>query len=299
MSLGNGTTNPYSWHSPPAQQALMQSISKIERSVGRNMRRTLRMFYAILQVKGMLTVIQEAEDNRVQNNRKVNAGKKTWLDKGRQASHGDGTQSGRQGTVASQDDDGSLEGLGDEDAEGELDDDYQYAQQPTAGQNQCDLPKENTAYGQLLAASRRPKHELHSDESDYAGPRAKKSKRTSRVQAAPVKTARKKTGPPGSRSKYQAINGIIVDLEDRKYESMIYDHGSPDMKARFDAFHYPAGRSENDAGLFQANGSRRTSSRAAAPTHFLGVDNSDEGYNEDSGSQYEGTNGDGHQGARR
>ncbi|KAL8837757.1 MAG: hypothetical protein Q9170_002408 [Blastenia crenularia] len=52
-----------------------------------------------------------------------------------QGRHGVGTQSGRQGTLASQEDDGSLGGLGDEDAEGELDEDYQYAQPPITGQN--------------------------------------------------------------------------------------------------------------------------------------------------------------------
>ncbi|KAL8716779.1 MAG: hypothetical protein Q9225_005917 [Loekoesia sp. 1 TL-2023] len=235
---------------------------------------------------------------RVQNNRKVNAGKKTWLDKGRQATHSEDAKKGRQGSLVSLEDDGFLGELGDEDAEGEIDEDYQCLPQH-ASQNQRPAAQDNNTHGPSSAPVSRPKQEPDSDDSDYIHHRAKKSKKsTSSTRRGPTNgSTRKQRAPPGSRSRYQAINGVMIDIFDRSREAMVYEQASPDLQARFTSIHYPNGRPSTNGRLFETNGSRR-SSRAAAPTTFHGAENSDEAVNGDSGSHYEGTDDDCHQGAR-
>lgn len=199
--------------------------------------------------------------------------------------------------MVSLEDDGFLGELGDEDAEGEIDDEYQCLPQH-ASQNQRTAAQENSTHGPSSAPVYRPKQELDSDESDYINRRAKKSKKTSSStrRGATNGSTRKQRAPPGSRSRYQTINGVMIDLFDRSREAMVYEQASPDLQARFTSIHYPDGRPSTNGRPSEINGSRR-SSRAAAPTTFRGAENSDEAINGDSGSHYEGTDDDCHQGA--
>ncbi|KAL9027832.1 MAG: hypothetical protein Q9196_003699 [Gyalolechia fulgens] len=258
---------------------------------------------------------------RVQNNRKVNAGKKTWLDKGRRVSHDEGTKKTLQGSPFSIDDDSFLGALGDDDAEGEIDDEYSALTLPTNNSRRT-VPQSTPT--PASAPARGYKHELDAEESDYGVNRAKKKPRqtSSSARRAPTKGNSKgnstgnskgnskgstkgntkgnmrKQRAPGSHSKYQAINGVMIDITEKRHEELVYREASPDIQDLFTKHHYPDGRPSTYDRPSETNESRR-SSRAAAPTTFRGVDNSDEITNGDSGSPYEATDDDYHQGAHR
>ncbi|KAL9002783.1 MAG: hypothetical protein Q9188_004310 [Gyalolechia gomerana] len=246
---------------------------------------------------------------RVQNNRKVNAGKKTWLDKGRRVSHDEGAKKTRQGSSVSIDDDSFLGGLGDDDAEGEIDDEYSGLPQP-ANDSRRTVPQSTPT--PASASTRGFKHELDAEESDYGATRGKKKLRqtSSSARRAPPKGNTKgnsrgntkgnmrRPRAPGSHSKYQAINGVMIDITEKRHEELVYREASPDIQDLFTRHHYPNGRPSTNDGPSEINESRR-SSRAAAPTSFRGVDNSHEIVNGDSGSPYEATDDDYHQAAHR
>ncbi|KAL8904006.1 MAG: hypothetical protein Q9207_003553 [Kuettlingeria erythrocarpa] len=243
----------------------------------------------------------ETATSRVTNNRKVNAGKKNFLNIGKQTAQtgqGNNTRSNaRGGGCISPGDDSVFGGMDDEDAEGEFDNDYQYFPENVANTYRA-LPAIGSMPRQASGSARPRKRELEDEESDYATGRAKKAKRTtaaSRRTSAKGKgsTSKKQRHPEGYRSKYQAIrkNGTdtLIDLGDIKNEQLVMELGNPQQQARFESIHYPKGRPSG------GNGSRR-SSRAAAPTSFHGLNNSDEIENDEAGSQYEGTDDGHHQG---
>ncbi|KAL9597667.1 MAG: hypothetical protein Q9219_004994 [cf. Caloplaca sp. 3 TL-2023] len=229
---------------------------------------------------------------RVVNNRKVNAGKKTWLDEGRRATRGEG-QKGRQGSSMSLDEDNPFAGLNDEDAEGENDDEYPYLQENIDARN-ASANQQTPVYGPSIS-TRRLKREEDFGDPDF------QEKGRKRPRRAVSGAAKKQSAPQGSRSKYQAINGIMVDLNDKSREALIYAAASPEIQDRYTAIHYPGGRPPTSNGPIQSSGEplqptgSRRSSRAAAPTTFRGADNSATG---DSGSPYDGTDDECHQGAR-
>ncbi|KAL8938014.1 MAG: hypothetical protein Q9216_004123 [Gyalolechia sp. 2 TL-2023] len=242
---------------------------------------------------------------RVQNNRKVNAGKKTWLDKGRRVSHDEGAKKLRHGSSVSIDDDSFLGGLGEEDAEGEIDDEYSNLPQPSSI-NRRTMPQNTPT--PASASTRGLKHELDADESDYGATHGKKrSKQTSSGarRALPKGNTRgipkgnmRRPRAPGNISKYQAINGVMIDITEKRHEELVYREASPDIQDLFTRHHYPNGRPSTNDKPSKTNESRRTS-RAAAPTTFRGVENSDDIANGDSASPYEATDDDYHQGAHR
>lgn len=226
------------------------------------------------------------------NNRKVNSAKKNYYEKGRQATTEPSGSRGHRASSLSPEDDGTFGPLMDEDAEGELDEEYQVLQdQPnnhylTASQLGSTLP-------QASGLARSYKHEIQDEDSDYAVGRGKKSRRTtSGARRAPANgNTKKQRRPPGSRSNYQVVGeGLMIDVRDKKFERAVMEQGSPGVQAQFNAIHYPNGR-PTDAGA------SRRSSRAAAPTTFRGVSNSDEVGNDESGSHYEGTEDEHHQAA--
>ena len=225
---------------------------------------------------------------RVQNNRKVNAGKKTVLDKGRRVSYNEDTRKGRQDSFGSLDQETFLEDLGDEDAEGEIDEDYLLV---SGGMNNSHRATTQSTPSRSSVPAHGLKHEQGDEDSDYIDTRGKKKSRRATTGTRRIPTngiAKNQRAPPGSRSRYQAINGRMVDLKDKSQEARIYAEASPEIQARFNAYHYPDGRPS------ESNHSRR-SSRAAAPTTFRGADNSEDMEMEDSGSPYEGTDDDFHQ----
>ncbi|KAL8931043.1 MAG: hypothetical protein Q9208_000145 [Pyrenodesmia sp. 3 TL-2023] len=238
----------------------------------------------------------ETATSRVTNNRKVNAGKKNFLNIGKQTAQtgqGNNARSNARGaSCISPGDDSVFGDMDDEDAEGELDNDYQYFPENIA--NTYRAPRQlGSMPRQAPVPVRRRKRELEDEESDYPTGRPKKAKRTSataRRATAKEKSSniKKQRHPEGYRSKYQAIhkNGVatIVDLGDIKNEQTVMELGNPHQQARFISIHYPNGRPS------EANGSRR-SSRAAAPTSFQGLNNSDEIENDEAGSQYEDNEG--------
>ncbi|KAI4229546.1 MAG: hypothetical protein L6R36_000810 [Xanthoria steineri] len=195
---------------------------------------------------------------RVQNNRKVNAGKKSYLDKGRRAVHGGPARSARHGSSAStqrraedSDEEGHPYGdlhdgnglapflgeMGDEDAEGELDEEYL---NPTANASADRvLP---TSQGTTPA--RRPKRELeHDDSDDEYGSRAKKPRRsTAKTYPTAPKRHIKNPRRPGDRSKFQVVNGKMIELEDKKNEELVYAHASAHVRELYNKIHYPNGR---------------------------------------------------------
>ncbi|KAL8732529.1 MAG: hypothetical protein Q9166_002743 [cf. Caloplaca sp. 2 TL-2023] len=241
---------------------------------------------------------------RVQNNRKVNAGKKQYLDHGRSVVNGN---TGRRGSSAStqyraedtDDDDkyggayagfgnASLGDVGDEDAEGDVDEGYINATAPI-GVDQF------TAASPDSAAVRRPKPKLDADDSDYNGGRVKRSRRTLGKEY-PVAPKRRIKNPrrPGYNSKMQVVGDRIVDLEVKAEEDFVYSHGDERAQEIFTKIHYPNGRPSPrsrryaNGQSFSAGGnhqntepssasSSRRVSRAAAPTSFIGQDDSDEG----------------------
>ncbi|KAI4089007.1 MAG: hypothetical protein LQ344_005668 [Seirophora lacunosa] len=214
---------------------------------------------------------------RVTNNRKVNASKKTLFDKGKSVARNGSDNKRRRARSVSPEDEGSIAEFGDEDAEGELDEDYGYLPERT-GSNYRVATQARPASG----SARGYKREREDEDSDYAGGRAKKPRRTARRGPANG-SSRKQRQPKGSRSKYQPVligdRETMVDVGDLKYEPTILTYGSPEMQARFIALHYPNGRKS------ELSGSQR-SSRAAAPTTFRGLSNSDEVGNDESGSHY-------------
>ncbi|KAI4262649.1 MAG: hypothetical protein L6R42_002176 [Xanthoria sp. 1 TBL-2021] len=202
---------------------------------------------------------------RVQNNRKVNAGKKSYLDKGRRAVHGGAARSARRGSSASTrlraedtDDDGhpygdvhdgsgipSLLGeMGDEDAEGETEEEYL---NPTGNARVDHVP----AAGAEPTPARRPKRELDHDDSDEYGSRAKKSRRTS-TKTYPTAAKRHIKNPrrPGDRSKFQIVNGKMIELEDKKNEDLVFSHGSAHIQELYNKIHYPQGRPSSRNGRY-------------------------------------------------
>ncbi|KAL8782308.1 MAG: hypothetical protein Q9213_005502 [Squamulea squamosa] len=262
---------------------------------------------------------------RVQNNRKVNAGKKSYLDQGRRAVHGNASRSARRGSSTStqlreenSDYDGHAYGdarngvgpispigeLGDEDAEGDIDEEF-FNNMPG-----------HTSVGHLNASSpgpaavRRTKRELDRDDSDEYGHRAKKSRRTS-AKNHPTAPKRhiKNPRPSGdrSRSKFQIIDGEMISLEDKKHEELVYSRGNAHIQELFTKIHYPHsqpplrngryinGHASSATGYYPGAqptsiGSSRRVSRAAAPTSFVGQDNSSEGdepYSDDKNEGFE------------
>ncbi|KAL8818954.1 MAG: hypothetical protein Q9223_002518 [Gallowayella weberi] len=230
---------------------------------------------------------------RVTNNRKVNSAKKSYLDHGRRAVHNDVARVGRRGSSVSTlmrpiddsdygdttfgdpylgDNPGLYGELGDEDAEGEVDEDY----------------VNTTAAARASATIRRPKRERETEDDEY-GVRGKKSRRTSakdpsdKYPTAPkrhVKNARKKIA--GWGSKLQVIDEHMVDLNNKAHEDLVYTRGDDRVKEIFEKLHYPEGRPasrnvgyDHNGQLSPASSSRRVS-RAAAPLSFAGQDNSDE-----------------------
>ncbi|KAL8957348.1 MAG: hypothetical protein Q9193_005353 [Seirophora villosa] len=214
---------------------------------------------------------------RVTNNRKVNASKKTLFDKGKSVARNGSDNKRRRARSVSPEDEGSIAEFGDEDAEGELDEDYGYLPERT-GSNYRTASQARPASGSV----RGYKRERADEDSDYAGGRTKKPRRTARRGPANG-SSRKQRQPKSSRSKYQPVligdRETMVDVGDLKYEPTILTYGSPEMQARFIALHYPNGRKS------EPSGSQR-SSRAAAPTTFRGLSNSDEVGNDESGSHY-------------
>ncbi|KAL8656319.1 MAG: hypothetical protein Q9226_002705 [Calogaya cf. arnoldii] len=257
---------------------------------------------------------------RVQNNRKVNAGKKSYLDTGRRAVQGGAARSVLRGSSSStrpraedsDDDDypygenhpgsgnASMFGeMGDEDAEGDTDEDYLN-------------PTQNASVDQVHAAitepapTRRPKREHDNDDSDEYGTRAKKSRRTStKTHPAAAKRHIKTTRKPGDRSRLQLIGTQILDVHDIKNEDAVYERGSANARELFKKFHYPNGGPSSLNGHYidghasfasefyasaqtsPASSSRRPP-RQAAPTSFHGLDDtSTEGDDLFSGSKNE------------
>ncbi|KAL8854361.1 MAG: hypothetical protein Q9221_000848 [Calogaya cf. arnoldii] len=255
---------------------------------------------------------------RVQNNRKVNAGKKSYLDTGRLAVHGGVARSVPRGSSSStrpraedSDDDGcpygenhpgsgnaSLFGeMGDEDAEGDTDEEYLN-------------PTRNASVDQIHAAvsepapTHRPKREHDNDDSDEYGRRAKKSRRTStKTHPTAAKRHLKTPRKAGDKSKFQTIGNIMLNVHDKTNENAVYERGSAHARELFDKFHYPNGRPSSLNGHYIDNpssfasefyasaqtspaSSSRRLPREAAPTSFRGLDDtSTEGDDLFSGSR--------------
>lgn len=207
----------------------------------------------------------------------MNASKKTLFDKGKSVARNGSDNKRRRARSVSPEDEGSIAEFGDEDAEGELDEDYGYLPERTGSNNRV-ASQARPASGSV----RGYKREREDEDSDYAGGRTKKPRRTARRGPANG-NSRKQRQPKSSRSKYQPVligdRETMVDVGDLKYEPTILTYGSPEMQARFIALHYPNGRRS------EPSGSQR-SSRAAAPTTFRGLSNSDEVGNDESGSHY-------------
>ncbi|KAL8906282.1 MAG: hypothetical protein Q9171_006327 [Xanthocarpia ochracea] len=246
---------------------------------------------------------------RVQNNRKVNAGKKSYIDQGRRAAHGDVAKLGRRGSSTStqlraEDTDygghsygdahngidpaSHVGGMGDEDAEGDIDDEYPNTTRPMDIDHlTADSPEPTTA--------RRPKRELDLDDFDEYGSRAKKPRRlTTKIHPTAPKRHIKNPRRPGERSKFQVVDGKMIELEDKRNEDLVYSRGTAHIQELYTKIHYPNGQPPFRNGRYvnghaspasgyypnaqssSASGSRRVS-RAAAPTSFVGQDNSSEG----------------------
>ncbi|KAL8968251.1 MAG: hypothetical protein Q9197_004976 [Variospora fuerteventurae] len=235
----------------------------------------------------------ETAATRVTNNRKVNASKKTLFDKGKNATRNVSGNKRRRASSVSPEDGGSIAEFGDEDAEGELDEDYGYPLE-RAGSNYRATPQASRTPRSASGPVRGFKYEHEDEDPDYADRRAKKPRRTTAsARRVPANgSTRKQRLPHGSRSKYQCVRvgerETMVDVGDLKYEPTILAYGSPELQAKFNAIHYPNGP------LSEPPGSHR-SSRAAAPTTFRGLSNSDEVDVDESGSHYEGTEDENHQ----
>lgn len=241
---------------------------------------------------------------RVQNNRKVNAGKKTWLEQGRRVSHDENAKTTRQGSSDSVEDDSLIDGFGDVDAEGDPDDEYSGLHHPTNISHSLMAQISPTPQS---ARTRGFKRELDAEESDYGATHGKKKPKQTPISArrgsnkgsskgnnkANSKPSMRKPRAKGNISKYQAINGIMVDISEKRHEELVYRDASPGVQEEYDRIHYPNGRPSTSSRLSENNESRRIT-RAAAPTTFRGDDNSDDVVNGDSGSPEEATDGDYH-----
>ncbi|KAL8861777.1 MAG: hypothetical protein Q9178_001978 [Gyalolechia marmorata] len=257
---------------------------------------------------------------RVQNNRKVNAGKKSYIDQGRRAAHGEVAKSGRRGSSTStqlraEDSDygghsygdahngidpaSHVGGMGDEDAEGDIDDEYPNTTGPMGIDHlTADSPKPTTA--------RRPKRELDLDDFDEYRSRAKKPRHlTTKVHPTAPKRHIKNPRRPGERSKFQVVDGKMIELEDKRNEDLVYTRGTAHIQELYTKIHYPNGQPPFRNGRYvnghaspasgyypnaqssSASSSRRVS-RAAAPTSFVGQDNSSEGDDPYSDNKNEG-----------
>ncbi|KAL8806054.1 MAG: hypothetical protein Q9182_001586 [Xanthomendoza sp. 2 TL-2023] len=234
---------------------------------------------------------------RVTNNRKVNSNKKIHYDNGRRGVHHNGvggldrqdSPESRPGDPSGHIDDsdygdpnigdpyfggspGPYGPLADEDAEGDVDEDY----------------VNPTPAARASSTSRRPKRERETEDDEY-GIRGKKSRRISakdlstHYPVAPkrqIKNARKKT--PGWNSRLQVIDHIMRDLEDETNEDIVYSRGSSRQKEIYEKIHYPDGRPASRNEGYNQNGhlpsasSSHRAARAAAPLSFAGQDNSDE-----------------------
>ncbi|KAL8701366.1 MAG: hypothetical protein Q9224_000537 [Gallowayella concinna] len=267
-------------------EKLKQDGPRVEQAAWRLLVSNFTLYTAVEKIK------QIFQDMRVTNNRKVNSAKKNYYDKGRRAVYSKMTPVGRRGSSAStqmrlDDSDygdttfgdphlggnpGAYGELGDEDAEGEIDEDY----------------VDTTAATRASAAIRRPKRERETEDHEY-GAREKKSRRTPAKDPSDeyptatkrhIKNPRKKT--PGWNSKLQVIDEIMIDLNDKTHEGLVYARGAPRVRELFDKIHYPDGRPAscnggyNQCGQVSSASSSRRVSRAAAPVSFAGQDNSDE-----------------------
>ncbi|KAL8840669.1 MAG: hypothetical protein Q9176_003782 [Flavoplaca citrina] len=238
---------------------------------------------------------------RVQNNRKVNAGKKSYLDKGRRAVHGRVVKSSRRDSSASTQlraedsdndaytyGDGSpLGDMGDDDAEGDTDEEYLHATGNVTVQPV-------TAASPVPATTRRPKRQLDHDDSDEYGRCAKKRRSSTKIHQTAAKRIMKHSRQPGDRSKFQLIGGAMHDLHDKKNENLVYSEGSALVQELFTKIHYPHGRPSSRNGRYvnghasATNGyhagsqacsliGSRQPPRQARPSNFVQDDTSTEG----------------------
>ncbi|KAL8714331.1 MAG: hypothetical protein Q9220_001662 [cf. Caloplaca sp. 1 TL-2023] len=214
---------------------------------------------------------------RVQNNRKVNAGKKSYLDHGRRVVKTRAGQDGYRDSSRStqpkhedSDDEGLFGHMGDEDADGEIDEEYHQHMNGHIGKAAHAAEPASQGFG----SSVRTKREIAIEHEDN-GRRAKKRKRPESAfqnhPTAPMKKIKATRDPNNSRSKYQSINGCMIDLHDKSNEAKVMESGSDKVRAMFVEHHYPN----------SANSRPRRSMRAAAPKHFVGQDNSDGDEDED------------------
>ncbi|KAL9000132.1 MAG: hypothetical protein Q9169_001207 [Polycauliona sp. 2 TL-2023] len=215
---------------------------------------------------------------RVQNNRKVNAGKKTHMDNGRRLAFDRATRSSRRGSSASTqfraedfDEEGhpygdgfglSLGEMGDEDAEGDTDDEIQQATGMASVGHA-------TAAKSAPAAAPRRKRELEHDDSDEYDGRAKKRRSSAKTHQTAPKRHIKAPRRAGDRSKFQIVGGKMIALEDKKNENLVYSQGSARVQEIFENIHYPYGPPSSQNGR-HTNG-RATNGHHSGPQAFPAI----------------------------
>ncbi|KAL8689545.1 MAG: hypothetical protein Q9218_004806 [Villophora microphyllina] len=237
---------------------------------------------------------------RVTNNRKVNAGKKEIYSTGRKGLKIKNQERGRGSSSASarvkeDDDEIDLHGLGEEDAEGETDEEYQAPQVTTkarAARAQM-TPKQ----GSGSQSRRAPKRERDADDSGDDGPQSTKYLKMTVNQANRRAASRPNMTPKRqkeSRSQWQALpqdgHMVMCDLKDKSYEDVVYNMGSAAAQAMFTKIHYPNGRPPQQPLRLP---------RAAAPTdlredredHLEGIKEGSSGSDFDDGEYQEQGNG--------
>ncbi|KAL8954097.1 MAG: hypothetical protein Q9222_000076 [Ikaeria aurantiellina] len=212
---------------------------------------------------------------RVQNNRKVNAGKKSYLDHGRRAvktragknGHRDSSNS-TQPKPEESDDEALFGHMGDEDAEGDIDEEYHQHMSSMNGR-----VRTASGFGSSIGGTKRGLETEHFEDN---GRLEKRQKRTDSAYQhhpiAPRKKIKTARDPENSRSKYQSVNGCMIDLHDKSNEAKVLQSGSEKVRAMFMDYHYPN---------HHVNERPRRSMRAAAPKHFVGQDVSDEAEDQD------------------
>ncbi|KAL8669774.1 MAG: hypothetical protein Q9168_005652 [Polycauliona sp. 1 TL-2023] len=244
---------------------------------------------------------------RVQNNRKVNAGKKSYYDKGRRLTHD--ARSSRRGSSASTqfrpeyteedgnpygDVDDGIGNMGDEDAEGETDEEYV----KPAANARVERTTTTTTSSSALAAPPRRKRELEHDDSGEYGGRAKKRRSTTKTHQTAPKRHIKNPRPEGGRSKFQLVGGKMIELDDKNNERLVYSQGTAHVQELYNKIHYPHDGGSTQNGRY-GNGhatsryQSRQPPRQARPGHSLRDDTSTEAddlfsdpRNEEGGGQY-------------